>query len=95
MIASDIKIASYKGWCELQAQVKSDTTKKPFLLRYCFPPRFEELVDPENGDPFLAALLLPAMKSHEALEVPVPVSRRLLLATDEIQALYSSWDKSL
>ena len=95
MIASDIKMISSRGWCELQAQVKSDTAKKPFLLRYCFPPSFEEFVSAENGDPFLAALLLPAMKRHETLEVPVPVSRRLLRATNEIQALYNSWDKSL
>ena len=95
MIASDIKIASYKGWCELQAQVKSDTAKKPFLLRYCFPPSLKEFVRSENGDPFLAALLLPAMKLHETLEIPAPVSPKLLRATDEIQALYSSWDPSL
>ena len=95
MIASDVKIASYKGWCELQAQVKSDTAKKPFLLRYCFPPSLKESVSSENGDPFLAALLLPAMKLHETLEIPAPVSPKLLRATDEIQALCSSWDPSL
>jgi hypothetical protein len=95
VIVSDIKIASYRGWCELQAQVKSDTAKKPFLLRYCFPPSLKESVSSENGDPFLAALLLPAMKLHETLEIPAPVSPKLLRATDEIQALYNSWDKSL
>jgi hypothetical protein len=95
VIASDIKMISFRGWCELQAHVKSDTAKKPFLLRYCFPRSFEEFVSAENGDPFLAALLLPAMKRNETLEVPVSVSRRLLHATDEIQALYKSWDESL
>jgi len=55
----------------------------------------EEFVSPENGDPFLVAVLLPAMNTNETVEIPAYVSPRLLRATDEIQALYKSWDKTL
>ena len=94
MIVSDIKVTPSKGWCELQAHVKSDTRKR-FLLRYCFPQGLEESVSPHNGDPFLAALLLPAMKVQETLEIPAPVSPELLRSAHEIQALYKSWDSTL
>ncbi len=95
MIVSDIQVTSTGIGSELQAQVKSDIARKPFLLRYCFPRGFEDFISPHNGDPFLAALLLPAMKNREALEIPAPVSPILLSATNEIQTLYKSWDKSL
>jgi len=95
VIVSDIKVTSSKGYCELQAQVKSDTARKPFLLRYCFLSGVEEFLNRENGDPFLAAVLLPAMKANETVEIPTSVSPRLLRAVDEIQSLYKSWDRSL
>lgn len=95
MIVSDIKVASFKDWCGLQARVKSDHASKPFLLRYCYPPELQEFLSAENGDPFLAAVLLPAMRTGEAVEIPGCVSPRLLRASDEIQALYKSFDKTL
>jgi hypothetical protein len=49
----------------------------------------------ENGDPFLAAALVPAMRTGETLEISAGISPRLLHAVDEIQALYRSWDKTL
>ena len=39
-----------------------------------FPRAFEQVIDSKNGDPFLPALLLPAMKINETLEIPAPVS---------------------
>jgi hypothetical protein len=95
VIVSEIKVTSSKDWCELQAQVKSNTARKPILLRYCFPPTIQEFLSTENGDPFLVAVLLPAMKVNEAVEIPAYISPRLLRATDQIQALYKSWDKTL
>lgn len=95
MIVSDIKVISLKERCELQARVKSDHARKPFLLRYCYPREVREFLAVENGDPFLPAILLPAMRTGETVEIPGYVSPRLLRATDEIQALYKSFDESL
>jgi hypothetical protein len=88
-------MSSLKGWCELQARVKSDNARKPFLLRYCYPRELKGSLMVENGDPFLAAVLLPAMKTGETVEIPGCVSPRLLRASDKIQALYKSFDDSL
>jgi hypothetical protein len=88
-------VTSSKGWCELQAQIKSGAARKPFLLRYCFPETMREFLSVENGDPFLAALLLPAMKVGETLEIPAPVSERLLGSIPRIQSIYESWETTL
>jgi hypothetical protein len=55
----------------------------------------KEFLAVDNGDPFLPAVLLPAMNSGEDVEIPGYVFPRLLRATDEIQAVYKSFDKSL
>jgi hypothetical protein len=44
-----------------------------------------------SGDPFLAALLVPAMVAGLALEINAPVSERLLRRTVQIQDLLLSW----
>lgn len=44
-----------------------------------------------SGDPFLAALLLPAMIEGQRLEVDAPVSPKLLEATERIQDIYHVW----
>jgi hypothetical protein len=95
VIVSDVKVSSFKDWCELQARVKSDHARKSCLLRYCYPLEVQEFLAAENGDPFLPAVLLPAMRTGETVEIPGYVSPRLLRATDEIQAVYKSFDKSL
>jgi hypothetical protein len=95
VIVSDIRVSSFKDWCELQARVKSDHARKPFLLRYCYPRELQEFLMVENGDPFLAAVLLPAMRTGETVEISGYVSPRLLRSSDEIQAIYRSFDKTL
>jgi len=94
-MVSDIRVASFKHWCELQARVKSDYHREPFLLRYCYSLKLQEFLSAENGDPFLAAVLLPAMRTGETVEIPGYVSRRLLSASDQIQTVYRSFDESL
>jgi hypothetical protein len=49
----------------------------------------------DNGDPLLAALLLPAMSAGEPLEVTSPVSPRLLRCLEEIQAIFHCWYPAL
>ena len=95
MEVCSIEVSSRKGYCELQAQVRSDTARKPFLLRYCYPSAAQGFLRPNNGDAFLAAVLLPAMKTGETVEIPADVSPKLLHAVGEIQSVYRSWDKTL
>lgn len=95
MLVSDIHLRSFEGYCELYAQIRSVALSKPFLLRYRFPKEFKRFISPANGDPFLAALLLPAMRIGEALEIPAPVSAKLLSSAEHIQDIYRCWDTSL
>ena len=46
-------------------------------------------------EPFLAAALVPAMKANAQLDLPGPVSARLLHATDQIQEIFHTWDTDL
>jgi hypothetical protein len=43
------------------------------------------------GEPFLAALLMPAMLSGEALAIEGSISPKLLAVTDRIQEIYEQW----
>jgi len=95
VLVSDIKLVSCERQCELRAEVKSDAARKPFVLWYRFPLTVEEFVTPESGDPFVASLLLIAMKNHEMLEVRAPVSPKLLRSVHQIQAIYKSWNPAL
>jgi hypothetical protein len=49
----------------------------------------------DDASPFLAAALLPAMRTGEDLEVDGEVSPRLLRRIDRVQSLYQAWDHSL
>ena len=95
LLVSDVRVVSSGGECELQARVRSDASRRPFLVLYRFPRGFEGFVSAENGDPFIPALLLPAMKAHEPLEITAPVSPTLLRSVDAIQRIYRSWDPAL
>jgi hypothetical protein len=44
-----------------------------------------------SGDPFLAALLVPAMVAGATLEIEAPVSRRLLRRISQIQDVLTCW----
>jgi hypothetical protein len=75
------------GGEELSAEVDG------FRLWFRFPrPGPREL----RADPWIAALLVPAMVTGEALrfEQPLPASPRLLAGTREIQAIFHSWNRA-
>ena len=98
MRVSDIRITETAGSCQLAGLVASDAHPDetdwfdPFLLWWRFPPWCAPLLDARNGDPFLAALLLPAMHVKERLRLDAPVSPRLLAAVPRIQAIYQAFD---
>src|SRR4051812_12363500 len=95
MQVHDIKILTAEKYCQLQARVESPVLDEPFLLWYRFSEAFAESLRVESGDPFVAALLLPAMCAGESLEIPAPVSPRLLGSLEDIQAIYRCWDPRL
>ncbi|MDQ7841257.1 MAG: hypothetical protein RDU83_09555 [bacterium] len=90
-----IELADAGDEVELRALVQSSMLEQPFLLWYRFPAALKPFLDPENGDPFLAALLAPAMRAGEPLTIHAAVSPRLLRAAREIQTIYHFWDGRL
>jgi hypothetical protein len=81
--------------CELRATVTSPALATPFELWFRIPSRLGHYVDPGVGDALVPALLLPAMKVGEPLEIPVPISARLARATKRIQTVYRCWEPRL
>jgi hypothetical protein len=100
MRVSDIRVISLADGCELRARVVcererapySDRVIEPFDLWYRFPAWCRVFLSPNNGDPFLAALLVPAMTLGERLEIPAPVSPAILRALPEIQDILHCFD---
>lgn len=95
----DIEVRTVGDECELRAYVKCETDwvwgSKPFPLFFRVPREYERVLDPKNGDPFVAALLAPAMVLAEQLEVDAPISARLRQAIPTIQAIYRQWNSAL
>lgn len=98
MRVSDIQIIPSGDECELRGRVESDIDPDdaqwfaPFDLWYRFPLWCEPYLSPLNGDPFLAALLLTAMRIGERLVIAAPVSARLIEALPDLQAIYACFD---
>jgi hypothetical protein len=97
----EIEITETADFAELRARVESDRAPgdgdrfPSFTLWYRFPSWCRPYLDPGNGDPFLAALLVPAMMTGERLALPAPVSPTLLLSLTDVQAIYVSFDRRL
>lgn len=95
MRISNIEKVQQGDTCELRAVIESPSLKEPFVLWYRFSAQMAEVIDPNNGDPWVAVGLLPAMRTGETLEVSAPVSPRLLWAANKIQDIYKCWDHTL
>jgi len=92
MLVSDIRVISSERSCQLQAHVTAGTLGTDFLLYYRFPPEYEHVIDASIGDPFVAMLLVPAMRSGETLEIHAEVSPKLMQATAKIQQTFATWN---
>lgn len=98
MRVSDIRVAVGDEPCELSGWVESDVDADetdwfaPFPSWWRFPAWCAPLLSPRNGDPFRAALLLPAMRVGERLRLAAPVSPRLLAAVPEVLTIYEAFD---
>ena len=99
MKLSAIKVRRDTRECELSAQLTCETSwileDQPFELWYRFPRRTYDFLNCENADPFLAALLAPAMCLGEPLRLDGKVSPKLLRASSQIQDIYRCWKPTL
>jgi hypothetical protein len=99
MRVSDIRVVTTEETTLIQGWVESDRDEDdaqwfaPFLLWHRFPHWCEPYLSPDNGDPFLAALLMPAMRIGERLAISAPISPRLLDALPDIQSVYACFDQ--
>jgi hypothetical protein len=94
----DIRVATTGDCCELRGRVVSDFPPDearwfaPFDLWYRFPSSRQPWLRADNGDPWLAALLLAAMRNEPRLAIAAPISPRLQEALPNLQALYAAFD---
>ena len=95
MLVANIESFTNGDYCELRAKIETDSLKEPFHLWYRLPTQQKDFIDTKNGDPFVAAMLLPAMRAGEPLQVTVPVSQKLLRSARIIQSIYHDLDRTL
>ena len=95
MRVSDIRFHTGGEFCEVYAEVCGEVLKEPFRLWYRFPAIAGPFISTNYGNLLIAALLLPAMKTGEPLEVPVPISPRLYHSLKWVQTIYRAWDRTL
>src|SRR3954463_8745424 len=99
MRVSDIRVVLLDDTCKLQAVVHSDNNQPPedrfesFEVWYRFPVWCSDFLTPENGEPFLAALLPIAMMTSQPRTIDAPVPAKLWRALPEIQSVYGCFDK--
>lgn len=88
MIVDDLQQFSADGRCEISARVRRGSGEE---LRLWF--RFPEEFAPAalDGSPFLAGVLVWAMRAGEDITVDAPVSPRLLDSMDAIFSVYRSF----
>jgi hypothetical protein len=94
MIVDEILVDRRGKQCFLSARVATGPRKREFRLFYGYPLEFAKWVRP-CADPFLAALLLPAMRLGNTLSVEAKASKKLLSALPQIMTLFTTFDKSL
>jgi hypothetical protein len=95
MQAVDINLLTTSDSLELRATITSPFLKEPFLLWYRFPLTASQFIAANVGNPLVAALLLPAMKTGEAIELSAPISPKLGKSVKWIQTIYRTWDPTL
>ena len=100
MRVSGIRVIKSGEFAELHALVHHDTHwvwgDAPFDLWYRYPASFSDHLSELNGDPFLAALLVPAMLLGEDLRIEAAVSPKLLRAARTvIQDIFHCWDSTM
>ena len=97
MRVSEIEVVADDEFAELRARVTcerdpdDDAWFAPFTLWHRYPAACAPWLRPDNGDPWLAALLLAAMARRERLVVPAPVSARLAASVPTLQDVFATF----
>jgi hypothetical protein len=86
----DVALVEERQSVTLVGRLEGPGVGPPSELFFRFPAEAAPLVG-LSGDPFLAALLVPAMVAGASLEIDAPVSRRLLRRTTQIQDIFTAW----
>lgn len=99
MLVSNIRVVEQAEFVELRADLKCDTHwvwgEDAFPLWIRYPKQCHTWLDPTNGDPFLAILLVPAMALGESLTIEGFASPKLLESIPQIQSIYRCWDSAM
>jgi hypothetical protein len=90
MIISDIETIERPQTSRLRATVATAALSDPFELWFDLPSSDRPFVA-DRADPWVAALLLPAMRAGEPLEIEAPLSAELAAALPHIQTIYATW----
>ncbi len=96
MRVTNIQVHPQSDRCELRADVWFDSHwvwgDEPFRLWYSYPHEYLPFLSASNGDPFLTALLPPAMVLGEPLTIEADVSPRLLRSSRKVQEILQCWN---
>jgi hypothetical protein len=90
MIINRVEIHQTELHAELAATVIAEAVELPYRLHFRFPHAYTRHLR-RRADPFLAALLLPAMALGEELHLNDPVSPMLLDGAHRIMEIFLTW----
>lgn len=85
-----ISTDAQRGMVNLRGDFEQREPARQSQLVLSFPQQWEAMLS-DLADPFVPALLMPAMATGEPLEIHPPVSSQLIDSLEEIQRIYSTW----
>jgi hypothetical protein len=88
-----VETCQIQGWVESDREADDAQWFAPFTLWHRFPRWCQPFLSSDNGDPFLAALLVPARRTGKRLAISAPLSPRPLDALPDIQSIYACFDQ--
>ena len=91
MTVRDISVTTARDAQRVSAVVTSPSWEHPREVWFEVPSEYASPSALTSADPWVAALLLPAMRHREDLVVDAPLSPELLTALPQIQRIYATW----
>ena len=90
MIVRDIRIEERDGKACLRGAVACEDARRSFTLEWAVPAGDRDALV-TTGDPFVGALMLPAMRLGEDLVIEGSVSPKMLVGVQTIMDMYMAW----
>ncbi len=90
MKLKSINKSNWEGRATLEAEIESEHFDGVKKLFFRYAEKFNDFLT-TDADPFLPALLIPAMRMNEDLEVTPPLSNQLLNNQQRIQDILTTW----